>query len=115
MRRDEFQNRKERPPPPVFFVSADSKGVAGESLVSAHSTGLKVALFSAGWESLGSAESKGVSGAICLLYGNNTGSAPSKGVSRTAWRGRMVRRARKNHADLQNHYSILVPYVNDYL
>src|SRR6266478_3105551 len=26
----------------------------------------------------------------------------------------MVRRARKNRANLQNHYSILVQYVNDY-
>jgi hypothetical protein len=38
-----------------------------------------------------------------------------EGVRRTAWRASMVRRARKNRADLQNHYSILVQYVNDYL
>jgi hypothetical protein len=103
------------PHPRVFFVSAYSKGVAGESLVSADSTGLKVAVFSVSWKRLVSADFKEVTGSICILYSNRPGTAHSKGVRRTAWRGRMVRRARKNRADLQSHYSTLVPYVNDYL
>src|SRR6266487_2132749 len=60
-------------PTPVFFLSAHSKGVAGENRVTAHSTGLKVAAFSMIWE--------------WLL------SAHSKGVRRTTWRASMVRRA----------------------
>jgi hypothetical protein len=54
-------------------------------------------------------------GAICLQEGKHLGTADSEGVRRTAWRARMVRRARRNRADLANHYNILVPYVNDYL
>jgi len=84
----------------VFFVSAHSKGVAGESCVSADSAGLKVAVFSVSWEGLVSADSKGVTGACIILISKQTGSADSKGVRRTAWRGRMVRRARRDRADL---------------
>ncbi len=51
----------------MFFVSADSKGVAGEISVSADSVGLKVAVFSVSWEGLVSADSKGVTGAIIIL------------------------------------------------
>jgi len=46
--------------------------------------------------------------AVCLLKGNGDGRLSStrgrlaaiEGVRRTAWRGRMVRRARRNRADL---------------
>jgi hypothetical protein len=44
----------------VFFVSADSKELAGEMFVSAHSKGLKVAVFSMSWKGPVSADSKGV-------------------------------------------------------
>jgi hypothetical protein len=37
-------------PPPVFFVSADSKGFTWEVSVSADSAGVKVAVFSTSWE-----------------------------------------------------------------
>jgi hypothetical protein len=84
-------------------------------LVSADSARLKMAAFSVRWERLVSADSKGVMGAICLQEGKHLGTADSEGVRRTAWRARMVRRARRNRADLANHYNILVPYVNDYL
>jgi hypothetical protein len=105
-----FQNGKDRPPPPMFFVSADSKEVAGEMLVSADSAGLKVAVFSVSWEGLVSADFKGVAGAFVILISKQIGSADSsrkgrakaqssKGVRRTAWRGRMVRRARKDRAE----------------
>jgi len=90
----------DRSPPPMFFVSADSKEVAGESCVSADSVGLKVAVFSVSWEGLVSADFKGVTGARIILISKQTGSADSKGVRRTAWRGRMVRRARRDRADL---------------
>src|SRR6266849_2970849 len=53
---------KNEPLPPCFFGTAHSKGVAGERRVSAHSTGLKVAVFSVGWEWRVSADSKGVTG-----------------------------------------------------
>ena len=49
-----------QPPTPAFFISADSKGVAGEIRVSADSERLKVAVFSVSWERLASADSKGV-------------------------------------------------------
>jgi hypothetical protein len=110
-----------RGPLPLFFVSADSKEVAGGRLVSAESARLKAAGFSVIWEWLVSADSKRVIGAICLQEGKQPGSADSKGVRRTAWpiealgkRGRMVRRARKNRAERRKDYNILVPYVNDY-
>ena len=74
----------DRSPPPMFFVSADSKEVAGESCVSADSAGLKVAVFSVSWEGLVSADSKGVTGAIIMLISTHVGSADSKGVRRTA-------------------------------
>jgi hypothetical protein len=48
----------------MFFVSADSKEVAGEMLVSADSEGLKAAVFSVSWEGLVSADFKGVAGGI---------------------------------------------------
>src|ERR1700694_5381995 len=38
-----------------------------------------------------------------------------EGVGRTAWLGRMFRRTRRDRADFQNHYNILVSYVNGYL
>ena len=84
----------------MFFVSADSEEVAGESCVSADSVGLKVAAFSVIWEWFVSADFKGVTEAICLLYSIYIGTADCKGVRRTAWRGRMVRRARKDRANL---------------
>ena len=82
----------------MFFVSADSKELAGERRVSAHSARLKVAVFSASCERLVSADSKGVTGAYCILIGILIGTAHSKEVRRTAWRGRMVRRARRDRA-----------------
>src|SRR5882762_89642 len=36
-------------------------------------------------------------------------------VRRTAWRGRMFRRARRDRADFTTHCSILVSFVNGYL
>jgi hypothetical protein len=53
-------------PPPVFFVSAESKDVTGGMSVSADSAGVKVAVFSMSWEWGVSADSKGVMDAICL-------------------------------------------------
>jgi hypothetical protein len=53
-------------PPPMFFVSADSKGFTWEVLVNADSAGVKVAVFSMSWGRRVSADSKGVMGAICL-------------------------------------------------
>src|ERR1700682_2754071 len=53
---DEFQNGTAAPHP-LFFGSADSKGVAGAKLVSADSRGLNVAAFSVIWEWLVSADS----------------------------------------------------------
>jgi len=46
--------------------------------------------------------------------GNSGGWEDSKGVRRTAWREAIVDKARQNRADLQRHYSILVPYVKNY-
>jgi hypothetical protein len=110
----EFQNGRKGPPTPLFFVSADCKGFAGGRRVSADFARLKVAGFSVIWEGLVCVGSKGLNGAICLHEGKQSGSADSKGVGRTAWRGRMVHRARKNRADLRKDYNILIPYVNDY-
>ena len=90
----------DRPPPPVFFVSADSKELAGGMRVSADSERLKVAVFSMIWQWPVSADSKRVTGANCILISILLRSAHSKGVRRTAWRGRMVRRARRDRADL---------------
>ena len=84
----------------MFFVSADSKEVAGESCVCADSVGLKVAVFSVSWEGLVSADFKGVTGAYIVLISKQIGSGDSKGVRGTAWRGRMVRRARRDRAAL---------------
>ncbi len=88
------------PPPPMFFVSAHSKGVAGEKFVSAHSEGLKVAVFSMSWKCLVSADSKRFTGAICLQESKHTGSMHSKGIRRTTWRVSIVRGARRDRADL---------------
>jgi hypothetical protein len=71
----------------VFFVSADSKGVAGEFGVSAHSKGLKVAVFSMSWEWLVSADSKEFMDAFNIPIGIHTGTAHSKGVRRTTRAG----------------------------
>jgi hypothetical protein len=68
----------------VFFVSADSKEVAGEKLVSADSTRLKVAVFSVVCGGLVSADFNGVTGAICILISILVATAHSKGVKRTA-------------------------------
>jgi hypothetical protein len=61
-----------------------------------------------------SVASKELTRMMCWRESNLDGREDFEGVRRTAWRGRMVRRARKDRADLQNHYSILVQYVNDY-
>ena len=58
---------------------------------------------------------KGLTRTMCWEESNWVGWEDFEGVRRTAWRRRMVRRARKNRADLQNNYNILVPCVNDYL
>jgi len=58
-----------------------------------------VAVFSMSWEWLVSADSKGFIRALSILISILLGTAHSKGVRRTAWRARMVRRAR-NRADL---------------
>jgi hypothetical protein len=54
------------PPPPMFFVSADSKELTGAISVTADSAGLKVVVFSMSWKWLATAHSKGVTRAICL-------------------------------------------------
>ena len=90
---------EEVPPPPVFFVSAESKGVAGEDRVSADSKRLEVAGFSVICEWPVSADSEGVTGAICRLLGTLTATAHSKGVRRTAWQASMIRRARRDRTD----------------
>ncbi len=69
-------------------------------LVSAHSKRLKVAVFSVSWEGPVSADSKEVKGAFSIPIGKHIGTAHSKGVRRTAWGASMVRRARRNRADL---------------
>ena len=84
----------------MFFVSAHSKGVTEGFLVSADSKRLKVAVFSVSWEGLVSADFKGVTGAFSILISKYIGSADCKGVRRTALRGRMVRRAQRNRANL---------------
>ena len=53
-------------PTPLFFVSAHSKGVAGESFVSADSKRVISPLFSALRRGLGSEDSKGFIGEFCL-------------------------------------------------
>jgi hypothetical protein len=90
---------EEWPPPPVFFVSAHSKGVAGENVVSADSKRLKVGLFSVSWRGSVSADSKVVTETFSILLSILIGTAHSKGVRGAAWRARMVRGARKNRAD----------------
>src|SRR5712691_1645460 len=87
------------PPPPVFFVTAHSKGVAGENLISAHSKRLKVVVFSMSWEWLVSADSKEFIRTLSILLSILLGTAHSKGVRRTACRGRMARRARRDSAN----------------
>jgi hypothetical protein len=52
----------------MFFVSADSKGVAREIFVSADSERLKVAVFSVILERLVSADSKGLRGFVSRLF-----------------------------------------------
>jgi hypothetical protein len=69
------------PPPPLFFVSADCKVVAGDGSVSADSAGVKVADFSVSWKWLGSADSKGVTDAFCLLEDKQPASADPKGLN----------------------------------
>jgi hypothetical protein len=88
------------PPTRVFFVSADSKGVAEAMLVSADSERLKAAVFSIIWKWLVSADSKRVRKAICILKGILFVSADSTGVRRTTWRASTFVRAAKNLADL---------------
>jgi hypothetical protein len=82
----------------VFFVSAESKEVAGEVRVSADSKELEVAGFSETCEWLVSADLKEVIGAICILLSILAGTADSKGVRRTAGRASMVRGARRDRA-----------------
>jgi len=54
------------PPPPLFFVSAESKDVTDGMSVSADFAAVKAAVFSMSWRGSVSADSKGVMGAICL-------------------------------------------------
>jgi hypothetical protein len=83
----------------VFFVSAESKEVAGEVRVSADSKELEVAGFSVICEWLVSADSKEVIGRICILLSIHIGTAYSKGVRRTAGLAGMIRGAPRNGAD----------------
>jgi hypothetical protein len=59
-------DRHSAPPPPLFFVSAESKDVTDGMSVSADSAGVKLAVFSIIWKEPVNADSKGVMGAICL-------------------------------------------------
>ena len=91
-------------PTPLFFVSVASKGFSpAVSLLFATLAGRRI-----------SVAAKGLTGADCWRESNWEGWEDFGGVRRTTWRGSMNRRARKNRADLPNHYSILVQYVNDY-
>lgn len=56
-------------PPPRFFVSVASKGVANDMTISANSTAVIVANFSMSWKWLVSADSKGVSDPEMLWAG----------------------------------------------
>ena len=69
------------PPIPAVFVSADSKEVAGDMVVSADSKGLKVSNFSMSWKWLVSADSEELTGAFCLLENKRLGCADPKEVS----------------------------------
>jgi len=74
------------------------KEVAGESAVSAHSTELKVAVFSATGEGLVSADSKGFMGASCVPIGRQFGTPRLRGEC--AWfagHGRNVPTQRDHH------------------
>jgi hypothetical protein len=76
-------------PPPLFFVSVASKGVShAVSLLFATLAGRSI-----------SVAAKGLTGAICLQKGNWGEAEDFEGVRRTAWRERMVGRARRNRAD----------------
>jgi hypothetical protein len=67
MRRTKEDDLREAPaPPPVFFVSVASKGVAGEILVSVASKGVISPLLATLRSGLVSVASKGFSGAFCL-------------------------------------------------
>jgi hypothetical protein len=90
----------------VFFVSAESKEVAGEVRVSADSKRLEVAGFSEICEWLVTADLKGFIGAICILLGILAGTADSKGVRRTARRASMVLGAPKVVPNQHHDYSI---------
>ena len=88
----------------MLFISVEFKGVSDPvSSLSATLTGGFI-----------SVESKRLTKAVCLSEINWAGREDIEWVGRTAWRARMVRRARKDRADLQDHYSILVSYINDY-
>ena len=78
------------PPTPGVFVSADSKGFSNP--VSS--------LFPTLTGEFVSVESKGFTGGLCLQESNLLRPADFEGVRRVAWRASMVRRARKNCADL---------------
>jgi hypothetical protein len=75
--------RKDRAAAPTsqFFVSADSKAVAGDMSISVHSARVKVAEFSVSWKRLVSADSKEVTSPLCLLKGKQAASADPKGLS----------------------------------
>jgi len=75
---------------PRIFVSVASKGFSATvSLLFATFAGETI-----------SVASKGLTWTKCWREGNWVGWEDFEGVRRTAWRGRMVHRARKNRANL---------------
>ncbi len=87
-------------PLPYVFVNVASKGVAGENFVNVASKGVISPLSATLRRGLASVASKRVMGAGCLQEGNWDGPEGFEEVRRTAGRVGMVRRARKDRADL---------------
>ena len=102
--RGEFQNGKNNPAP-LFFVTVASKGLSVTVSL----------LFATLARRFISVADRGLAEADCWRESNWEGWEDFRGVRRTTGRASMVRWERKNRAELQNHYCILVPYVNDYL
>ncbi len=78
-------------PHPLFFVSVASKGLS-------HAVSLLLATFTGEHISVAS---KGFTRTVYWRESNWEGWQDFGGVRRTAWRGRMVRMAQKNRANLQ--------------
>ena len=71
------------PPTPLFFVSVAAKGLSNSASL----------LFATLTREFVSVAAKGLTETFCLQEMNSAGREDLEGVRRTAWRGRMVRRA----------------------